>query len=78
MYVDSGVRSGGDIAAAVGLGATGVLLGRAYLYGLMVGGQRGVTATLDILTAELRRAMCLLGTPRIADLTSAHVRLRDS
>lgn len=76
VYVDSGVRSGGDIAAAVGLGARGVLLGRAYLYGLMVGGQRGVTATLDLLVDELRRAMCLLGAPTVADLGPQHVRLR--
>jgi len=78
VYVDSGVRSGGDIAAAIGLGAQGVLVGRAYLYGLMVGGQRGVSATLDLLVDELRRAMCLLGTPTIADIGGEHVRLRAS
>lgn len=78
VYVDSGIRSGGDVAAAVGLGATGVMIGRAYLYGLMVGGRQGVAVALDILTAELRRAMCLLGTPRIADLGPEHVRLRAS
>lgn len=78
VYVDSGVRSGGDIAAAVGLGAQGVLVGRPYLYGLMVGGERGVSATLDVLVDELRRAMCLLGTPSIADIGPEHVRLRAS
>lgn len=78
VYVDSGVRSGGDIAAAVGLGARGVMVGRAYLYGLMVGGQRGVTATLDLLVDELRRTMCLLGTPDIASIRPEHVRLRSS
>jgi L-lactate dehydrogenase (cytochrome) len=76
VYVDSGVRSGGDIAAALGLGAHGVMVGRAYLYGLMVGGQRGVTATLELLVDELRRAMCLLGTPDIAEIGPDHVRLR--
>jgi L-lactate dehydrogenase (cytochrome) len=78
VYVDSGVRSGGDVAAAVGLGARGVLVGRAYLYGLMVGGQRGVAATLDLLVDELKRAMCLLGTPTIGDIGEQHVRLRTS
>jgi L-lactate dehydrogenase (cytochrome) len=78
VYVDSGVRSGGDVAAAVGLGARGVMVGRAYLYGLMVGGQRGVTATLDLLVDELRRAMCLLGTPTVASIGPEHVRLRPS
>ena len=78
VYVDSGVRSGGDVVAAIGLGATGVLVGRAYLYGLMVGGQRGVSHVLDLLTAEMRRAMCMLGTPTIDDISPAHVRLRDA
>ena len=76
VYVDSGVRSGGDVAAAIGLGARGVLVGRAYLYGLMVGGERGVAATLDLLVDELRRAMCLLGTPTVSSLGPEHVRLR--
>ena len=78
VYVDSGVRSGGDVVGAIGLGATGVLLGRAYLYGLMVGGERGVTHVLDLITAEMRRAMSMLGTPTVADISPAHVRLRDA
>ena len=64
------------MVAAVALGATGVMVGRAYLYGLMVGGQRGVTHVLDLLTDEMRRAMGMLGTPTLANLTSAHARLR--
>ncbi|TYL45554.1 alpha-hydroxy-acid oxidizing protein [Nocardioides sp. BGMRC 2183] len=77
-YLDSGVRSGGDIAAALGLGARGVLIGRPYLYGLMAGGQRGVAAVLDLLVDELRRAMALLGTPDVASIGPQHVRLRAS
>ena len=42
----------------------------------MVGGQRGVDATLDLLVDELRRAMCLLGTPTVAAIGREHVRLR--
>ena len=76
VYVDSGIRSGGDVAAAIGLGATAVMVGRACLYGLMVGGRRGVDLALEILTAELARAMSLFGTPTIADLGPEHVRLR--
>lgn len=76
VYVDSGVRSGGDIVAALGLGATAVMIGRPYLYGLMVAGQRGVDAALDILVTELRRTMCLLGTSTVGDITRDHVRLR--
>jgi L-lactate dehydrogenase (cytochrome) len=78
VYLDSGVRSGGDVAAALGLGARGVMVGRPYLYGLMVGGQRGVTAALELVVGELRRAMSLLGTPTVASIGTEHVRLRAS
>lgn len=78
VYVDSGVRSGGDIAAVLGLGGRGVLVGRPYLYGLMAGGRRGVDRVLELLVDELRRAMALLGTPTMADLGPQHVRLRDA
>lgn len=78
VYLDSGVRSGGDIAAALGLGARGVMIGRPCLYGLMVAGQQGVAATLTLLVEELRRAMCLLGTPDIAAIGPEHVRLRSA
>ncbi|GAA5107188.1 alpha-hydroxy acid oxidase [Alloalcanivorax gelatiniphagus] len=77
VYVDSGVRSGGDVVAAVAMGATGVMVGRAYLYGLMVGGERGVAHVLDLFAEEMRRAMGMLGTPTLADLTPEHARLRD-
>jgi L-lactate dehydrogenase (cytochrome) len=75
VWVDTGVMSGADIVAAVALGATGVLVGRAYLYGLMAGGERGVQRATDILTAEVRRTMALLGAPDIASLHPGHVRL---
>ena len=44
VYVDGGVLSGADVVAAVAMGARAVLVGRAYLYGLMAGGERGVAA----------------------------------
>jgi L-lactate dehydrogenase (cytochrome) len=77
VYVDSGVRSGGDVVAALGFGATAVMVGRPYLYGLMVAGQKGVDAALDILVEEMRRAMCLLGAGSIEEITRDHVHLRD-
>jgi len=77
VLLDSGVRTGGDVVAAVALGATAVLVGRAYLYGLMVGGQRGVSHVLDLLTEEMRRAMSMMGAPSVAALTPDHARLRD-
>ncbi|MBV8933362.1 MAG: alpha-hydroxy-acid oxidizing protein [Kutzneria sp.] len=78
VYVDSGVRTGADLAAAVALGARASLVGRAYLYGLMTGGGPGVVKAIDILRGELTRTLRLLGVNRVADLTSEHARLRGS
>jgi L-lactate dehydrogenase (cytochrome) len=76
VYVDGGILSGSDLVAAVALGARAGLVGRAYLYGLMAGGERGVQRVADILLAEVRTALALLGVTRVEDLTRDHVRLR--
>lgn len=76
VYLDGGVLSGQDVVAGIASGATAVLLGRAYLYGLMAGGERGVQRVHDILAAEVRQTMQLLGVTRVADLGPEHVRLR--
>lgn len=75
VYVDSGFSNGGDVVAALALGARAVLLGRAYLYGLMAGGERGVDRAAQILTTEIGRTLRLLGVRSVADLTPEHVRL---
>jgi L-lactate dehydrogenase (cytochrome) len=75
IYLDTGIMSGADIVASLALGADACLVGRAYLYGLMAGGERGVARATQILTQEIRRTMALLGVRRIADLTPEHVRL---
>ncbi|MCX4776089.1 alpha-hydroxy acid oxidase [Streptomyces sp. NBC_01264] len=75
VFLDSGVLRGSDVVAAVALGATAVLVGRAYLYGLMAGGERGVDRALEILAAETRRSLCLLGAPSPDHLVPAHVSL---
>jgi L-lactate dehydrogenase (cytochrome) len=61
VLLDTGVRTGADIAAARALGASAALVGRAYLYGLMVAGQQGVDRAIDILGTEYRRTLQLLG-----------------
>jgi L-lactate dehydrogenase (cytochrome) len=68
VVVDSGIRDGADVAIALALGADAAAIGRAYLYGLMVGGEAGVDHALGLLSAQLRRTLQLLGTPSIADL----------
>jgi L-lactate dehydrogenase (cytochrome) len=75
VMVDTGVMSGSDVVAAMALGASSVLVGRAYLYGLMAGGEAGVQRAADILSSGVRRTMALLGARRIADLGPQHVRL---
>jgi L-lactate dehydrogenase (cytochrome) len=75
VYLDTGIMSGADIVAAIALGADACLVGRAYLYGLMAGGERGVARAAEILTAEVRRTMALLGVSSVADLNPSHVRL---
>lgn len=69
VWYDGGVRRGQDVAAALALGATTVLLGRAYLYGLMAGGTAGVSRAITLLEAELRRCLHLLGVPSVDALS---------
>lgn len=75
IYLDTGIMSGADIVASLALGADACLVGRAYLYGLMAGGERGVAKSAQILTTEVRRTMALLGVDKVADLNPGHVRL---
>ena len=73
VWVDGGIRRGLDIALALALGARGVLLGRPAYWALAAGGTAGVERALAILCEEFELALALLGTPRPADITSAHV-----
>jgi L-lactate dehydrogenase (cytochrome) len=75
VWVDTGVLGGADIVAATALGARMTLVGRAYLYGLMAGGERGVDRAAEILTREIRRTMQLLGVSSVSDLKPSHVKL---
>ena len=73
VWLDSGILSGADIVAAVASGPRR-LVGRAYLYGLMAGGERGVERAADILGREVRRTMQLLGVQKMAELAPEQVR----
>lgn len=78
VYVDGGIRSGSDIVAALALGARGVLIGRAYLYGLMAGGEDGVRRVVEILSKEVRTTMQLLGATSVRELNRDLLTLRRS
>ena len=68
VLLDSGVRTGSDVVTALALGADAVLIGRPYLYGLAVAGGAGVGAVLDILAAEIRSTLTLMGIASVAEL----------
>jgi isopentenyl diphosphate isomerase/L-lactate dehydrogenase-like FMN-dependent dehydrogenase len=71
VIVDSGVRRGGDILKAVALGAQGVLVGRATLFGTAAAGEAGAALALKILREELINTMGMTGCPTIADIGPA-------
>ncbi len=75
VLLDTGITDGADIVAAVANGASACMVGRAYLYGLMAGGERGVDRALAILADQITRTMRLLGVSRLDDLTPEHARL---
>jgi len=71
VLVDSGVRHGADIAVALALGADACAIGRAYLYGLMAGGETGVDKALDILSGQFTRTLHLLGVRSVSELKAS-------
>ena len=73
IILDTGITSGADIVASIALGARFTLIGRAYLYGLMAGGEAGVNRTIEILAEQITRTMRLLGVASLDELTPAHV-----
>ena len=77
VLADSGFRRGTDIIKALALGARGVLIGKAYLYGLGAGGEAGVSRVIEILRGELERNMTLLGLRSIDEITGDCIRWRD-
>jgi L-lactate dehydrogenase (cytochrome) len=68
VWLDSGVRSGQDALRAIALGARGVMIGRAFLYGLGALGEAGVTKCLELLYKELDLSMAFCGRTRIQDV----------
>lgn len=68
ILLDSGVRRGTDILKALALGASGVMIGRAYVWGLAAAGEPGVDKAIALLRAELETAMMLLGETELGDL----------
>ena len=70
ILLDGGVRRGTDVLKALALGASAVLIGRAYLWGLAADGEAGVSRVLEMLRSELELAMALAGCQSPADITA--------
>ncbi|MGX1768343.1 alpha-hydroxy acid oxidase, partial [Dietzia sp. NPDC055343] len=73
IIIDTGIMHGADIVAAIAMGASFTLVGRAYLYGLMAGGREGVDRAIEILSSEVRRTMKLLQVGSVEELEPRHV-----
>ena len=76
VYIDGGILNGADVVAAVAMGARAACVGRAYLYGLMAGGERGVARAGELLRKETIRTMQLVGAPSVNEL-AGRAKLRE-
>jgi lactate 2-monooxygenase len=74
VLFDSGIRTGADVFTALALGADAVLLGRPYMYGLAIAGQRGVTEVIRNIVAEFDLTMALTGARSVADIDRSLLR----
>jgi L-lactate dehydrogenase (cytochrome) len=75
VHIDTGIMHGGDVLAAIAHGADFTYIGRAYLYGLMAGGQEGVERALTIMQVQMSRSMKLLGVSSLEELEPKHVKI---
>jgi isopentenyl diphosphate isomerase/L-lactate dehydrogenase-like FMN-dependent dehydrogenase len=73
VYVDGGIRRGGDIVKALALGARACLAGRPLAYGLGAAGEAGARRAVEILRAELRTALALAGCPSVHAIDASWV-----
>lgn len=76
IWVDGGIKRGTDVVKALCLGARGVGIGRAALFGLGAGGKEGVARVLEILKAETETCMRLLGVEKIEELGMQYINTR--
>lgn len=77
IYLDSGVRSGLDVLKAVALGATGVLIGRPWIYAMAGGGEAGVNNLLSTFQQEIKVGMMLMGVNRIEEVNRELIELAE-
>ena len=75
VFVDGGIRTGGDVFKALALGADAVLIARPYVTAVYGGGAEGVACLTEKLGAELADTMQLCGAATLADISRDMVRI---
>ena len=70
ILLDGGVRRGSDVVKALALGARAVMIGRAYLWGLAAGGERGVANVLSILRSGVEESLLGLARSSVHDVVA--------
>ena len=78
IYIDGGMMSGLDALSAVALGAKAVFIGRAYLYGAMANGEKGVQQVIDLMRRELINGMSLSGSRTIEEVQKNGAQIRSN
>jgi lactate 2-monooxygenase len=78
VLIDSGIRNGSDIFKAIAMGAQAVCIGRPYVYGLSIDGQRGVEDVMTNLIAEFELTMALAGCRNVTEINRDMVHLPNS
>lgn len=74
VLMDGGIRRGSDVVKALCMGASAVLIGRAYAYGLAVAGETGVSRAIEIIRGDIERTLRLVGCASVRELDASFVR----
>jgi len=77
IYIDGTIMSGLDALAAIALGAKAVFIGRAYLYGIMADGERGVEKVIELMRREFVNGMALSGSRNLKEVRETGARIRN-
>jgi L-lactate dehydrogenase (cytochrome) len=68
VYIDGGIRTGGDAIKAIALGARACLIARPFWWGLAVNGETGVVQVLELLRKEMESTLTQLGRATLDDV----------
>jgi len=78
VILDGGVRRGTHVLKALALGAKACSFGKAYLYALSAGGQKGIEKILEKMKLEIKRDMILMGCRSVKDLNKSKLIFRNN